>query len=130
MQNRDIDVFKNFFPAGFQRDFDAHIYYSLENRAQAEVLRKKAIRDFQNKSIWIGALTDELVGPHPMPMFEINFSQKFYTEMLLWFMDERGNLPVLIHPVSGDDFTDHFEKALWLGETQPLDASKLDPTTL
>jgi aromatic ring-cleaving dioxygenase len=124
MLNKDLQH----LPIDFRRHFDAHIYYSFTTRSQAEILRNKAVQRFQSQAVFIGPLIDELIGPHPQPMFEINYSKEFYTEMLIWFNEERENLNILIHPVTGDDPKDHFEKALWLGEPQPLDASKLDPS--
>jgi aromatic ring-cleaving dioxygenase len=40
-------------------------------------------------------------------------------------MLNRSVLVVLVHPLTGDDYQDHAEHALWLGEKLPLDLETL-----
>lgn len=60
-------------------------------------------------------LIQRLVGPHKMPMFEIHFSNK-ESGIVEWLEQERGDMSVLIHPVTGGEETlDHTVRAIWLG---------------
>lgn len=128
MLNSEIEMQEEHFPEGFQRDFDAHIYYSLEQKPLAENLRELAVSKFKNQPVFIGPMVDRLVGPHPLPMFELNFSKNKFQEILFWLMEERKNLNILVHQVTGDDPVDHYVGAIWLGTTLKLDNTKLDPS--
>jgi len=127
MLNAEIHSLSAHFPEGFRRDFDAHVYYTTESRPQAATLLEKARADFRDKPVFVGRLIDRCVGPHPLPMFEMNFPKELLGEVLLWLLRERGGLTVLVHEVTGNDPRDHSEGAIWLGEPVVLDVSKLDP---
>jgi len=40
--------------------------------------------------------------------------------LLPWLMLNRDGLTVLVHPETGDDYTDHSAHAVWLGAMLPL----------
>jgi aromatic ring-cleaving dioxygenase len=124
MLNSEIASQEHLFPLGFSRDFDAHVYYTPETRGAAALLREQAIAHFWKRPIYIGALVDQLVGPHMQPMFEINFSSDLYAQVVQWLKQERGGLSILVHEVTGDDRKDHSTGAVWLGEKLDLDESK------
>jgi len=109
------------------KSFDAHIYFNLESRPQAEAMREAAILEFAKLPIAISPLVNRKVGPHPRPMFEIQFRPDLLSQMILWLTANRNGLPVLVHQVTGDDLRDHYEGALWMGEMLELDRSQLDP---
>jgi DOPA 4,5-dioxygenase len=115
-------------PPGFARDFDAHFYYGPEDRSVAERVRARAARELRSMPVFVGELRDATVGPHPKAMFEINFPRRFLGEALLWIMDHRQGLTVLVHRVTGDDARDHSQGAIWFGSPLLLDASKFDST--
>jgi aromatic ring-cleaving dioxygenase len=127
MLNNEMDQLTPSFPPGFQRDFDAHIYYHPEDREVARMLRERAQRELRAFPIFVSPLVDEKVGPHPTPMFEICFSTELIEKIRTWLILNRGDLPVLIHTVTGNDPRDHSIGAQWLGEPVELDFSKLDP---
>jgi aromatic ring-cleaving dioxygenase len=128
MLNSELDSVSMHFPLGFARDWDAHIYYEPSQRAWAQDLRRQALEFFKDQSVFIGALRDELVGPHPLPMFELNFASRDFQVVVRWLMVQRRGLDILVHQVTGDDPRDHYDGALWLGQTLVLDDSKLDPS--
>lgn len=107
-------------PSGFPREFDAHIYFDEAHREKASHFRDKAIRMFEGKKVFVGEMIPEAIGPHPVPMFEINFPKEYFTEVVLWLMRERGDLSVLVHELTGDDLYDHTQAALWLGPAVEL----------
>jgi aromatic ring-cleaving dioxygenase len=110
------------------RAFDAHIYYSEETRSTAAELHAKAIRDFTDPTFRISTLIERKVGPHPMPMFEIQFTTASLSDVIQWLLANREGLTVLVHSVTGDDPKDHHHGALWMGQMLKLDMSKLDPS--
>lgn len=112
---KSYKVNSKLLPEGFPRQFDAHIYFEKDQLAFAEELRNKAIVSFKDQVVFTGQLIPEPIGPHPTPMFEINFPKEKFTDVVLWLMHERGDLSVLVHELTGDDHYDHTQAALWLG---------------
>ena len=104
--------------------FDVHVYYDGSvQRTEAIQLREK----MQEKFTWMTfyALRDRPIGPHPVPMWEADFSS--YENRYKWndvkdfIVKEHGNLSVLIHPHSTDgDYADHTRNAFWVGEELDL----------
>ncbi len=93
--------------------FHAHVYFGLNNISTAKALREK-IRKDREDVIAIYELVEKLVGPHKMPMFEIHFKDNDQG-IIDWLDKERGDMSVLIHPVSHEHLLDHTERATWLG---------------
>lgn len=110
-------------PSGFPREFDAHIYFEASTRQEALSLRERALDFWQGKEVFVGYLIDRPVGPHPIPMFEINFPQRLFSEVTLWLLHHHGNLSILIHELTGDDYLDHTDYAMWIGRAVELDIS-------
>ncbi len=116
----------NHQPTGLQ--FHSHVYFTEDSKQQALELREKLIQDLKSKLNYLGPLNDRKVGPHPLPMFEFHFGLESLSEIIVWLMEGRNGLNVLIHQMTGDDPKDHYQGALWLGQSLPLDDSKLDPS--
>lgn len=121
---RNFQVNSKLLPQGFPREFDAHIYFKADELEMATQLRNKVKEHFNDKTFFVGDMVTKPIGPHPFPMFEANFPQSLFTEVVLWLMKERGNFNVLVHPLSGDDYYDHTQGAMWLGKPVDLDYSK------
>lgn len=120
MEKPHYQVNSKLLPAGFPREFDAHIYFNETTRSLAEELRAAAGKAFAGQRVFIGEMIPEPIGPHPTPMFEMNFPKELFAEVVLWLMHERGSLSVLVHELTGDDYYDHTQAALWLGPEVPL----------
>ncbi len=106
-------------------DFDIHVYYSSPSeREKAVILRDKMRNRFSDcKSIiFVGELIDIPVGPHLTPMWEANFPKESLLEIVLWLMENRGELKILIHKLTGDDYWDHTSGALYMGGIPPVNA--------
>jgi len=108
------------------RSYDAHIYYPLNAKLTAEAVRERALAELSD--VRVSPMIDRNVGPHPMPMFEIQFLPLKHSEMITWLLANRDGLTVLVHEVTGHDPRDHSEGALWMGRVLELDFSKLDPS--
>ena len=105
--------------------FHAHIYFVADTRESAESLRTLIGKEFGSTLRHWGKLIDRPIGPHPVPMFEIDFTPEQFSEVVNFLMLNHGSHPVLIHPQTGNDLIDHTTHALWLGEQQKLNLSRL-----
>jgi DOPA 4,5-dioxygenase len=103
--------------------YHAHVYYSPEQRARAEVLREGLSE--RSGILFVGAMTDRPVGPHPLPQFEIHFREESLADALA--IIEESGLRALFHPLTDDDLADHTSLARWIGEPLELDTKVLDP---
>jgi aromatic ring-cleaving dioxygenase len=100
-------------------EYHAHIYYDPPmTRERAERLRARVAAEFPRAKL--GRWHDELVGPHPQSMFQIAFPADLLGAFLPWLMLNRDGLSVLLHPETGDDYSDHSAHAAWLGAMLPL----------
>jgi len=106
-------------------DFDAHIYFVGEKESDLiSALKSKIEIAFDQKNIFIGNIIPYPIGPHPLPMLEVNFGKERFSDVLFFLMKERGSLNILVHSLSEDDFYDHSAGAIWLGKTLELDFSR------
>ena len=118
--------------AGDNAPYHAHIYFSGVERPAAERLRDEFQRclgaDGDQLVIFVGQMTHEGVGPHPIPQFEIHFHKTSLTGVVKAI--EQSGLRALVHPLTDDDLADHTTLAQWIGEPLELDLTVLDPPGL
>ncbi len=107
--------------------YHAHIYFTENTFSQATRLQRSAARDLGPKDVFVSRLVGRPIGPHPTPMFEMDFDVSQRDEVVDWIERHREGLSVLVHEVTGDDYRDHTEGVLWLGEPVILDLSKMNP---
>lgn len=65
------------------------------------------------------------VGPHPIGSFETCCNKTSISSGLTWFMENHGNLSILLHPLTRYEVIDHTHRAMFLGKPLPLDVSVL-----
>ena len=53
-------------------------------------------------------------------MFQIAFPVQMMAHFVPWLMLNRDGLTILLHPETGDDYTDHSAHAAWFGAVLPL----------
>ena len=94
----------------------AHVYYSAETKPLAERLARRLNQNFD---VEIGAFSGERVGPHPIPQFQMIFTNEQFAEVVPWLMFNREGLDILLHPLTEDMVDDHTVYATWLGK--PVD---------
>lgn len=104
--------------------YHTHIYFTQEQSVQALSLKEKMQRELGDK-VQAHRLHHEPIGPHPLPMFEADCLGENYLTVVNWLIANRGDLKVLIHPLSGNAMDDHTVYAQFLGEKLPLDLSVL-----
>jgi DOPA 4,5-dioxygenase len=99
--------------------YHAHVYYDpAKTRGRAERLRERVGERFPRAKL--GRWHDETVGPHPQSMYQIAFPRQMLAEFVPWLMLNRDGLTVLLHPETGDNYTDHSAHAVWFGAVLPL----------
>ncbi len=104
---------------GTIQGYHIHIYYTeAEGPEVARALRDALATRFE---VELGMWRETAGGPHPSPMFQVNFATPRFAKIVPWLMLNRGRLDVLVHPETGDDVADHGDFALWLGRVLPID---------
>ncbi|HET6941881.1 MAG TPA: DOPA 4,5-dioxygenase family protein [Sphingomicrobium sp.] len=104
--------------------YHAHIYFSPEQRRDAEALRSRfqAERDI----LFVGRMTEGKAGPHPIPQYEVHFLRKSVDRVQE--LVRASGLRALVHPLTNDDLADHTSLGEWIGgEPLDLDLTTLDP---
>ena len=105
--------------SGTIKDYHVHVYYDpATTRDRALRLREGVAAQFPQARL--GRWHDELVGPHPQSMYQIAFPSGLLAALVPWLMLNRDGLTVLLHPETGDDYTDHSAHAAWFGAVLPL----------
>jgi DOPA 4,5-dioxygenase len=100
-------------------EFHAHIYYDpARTRAAAERLRERVAAEFPQARL--GRWHDTLVGPHTQSMYQIAFPGEMLAAFVPWLMLNRDGLTILLHPETGNDYSDHTAHAAWFGAVLPL----------
>jgi len=97
--------------------YHAHVYYGTETKDVAGEVRDAIEQRFD---VELGRWHDNPIGPHPMGSYQIAFSPALFPDLIPWLTLNRRGLIVFVHPETGQDLEDHRDRALWLGESQPL----------
>jgi aromatic ring-cleaving dioxygenase len=92
--------------------YHAHVYYDSASRETAARLRETLEHSFE---VVMGRWRDEPVGPHPQSMYQVKFDPGEFARIVPWLMLNRDGLTILVHPNTGDAYSDHARNALWLG---------------
>ena len=103
--------------------YHAHIYCDPAERPAAAALRDAFGTD--PAILFVGAMTDRAVGPHPIAQYEVHFLGAAVPAVVA--MIEATGLRALVHPLTDDDLADHTTLAHWIGEPVELDVAVLDP---
>jgi aromatic ring-cleaving dioxygenase len=92
--------------------YHAHVYYDAETRPLAEQLRETIAAAH---GVEVRALSDDPIGPHPVPQFRFTFTTAQFDRIVPWLMFNRQGLNVLVHPLTDNSYDDHSRYAVWLG---------------
>lgn len=104
-------------PVNIHKAYHAHIYFDNETVELATRLCGQAGSLFGLK---VGEVLEKLVGPHPRWSCQILFARKHFDELIPWLDENRNDLTILVHGVTGDDLKDHTDYAYWLGDSVDL----------
>jgi len=106
------------------KGYHAHVYFNADTRKIAEALRGTIIEKFDVKP---GGFSDDPIGPHPIPQFNIIFEATEFQKIVPWLMLNHEDLDVLIHPLTESSYDDHSKNALWIGTPVPMRLDILRP---
>ncbi|MEN2425194.1 DOPA 4,5-dioxygenase family protein [Chromobacterium vaccinii] len=102
--------------------YHAHVYFDENRKTRASWLREAVQQRFD---VSVGRWRDQAYGPHPCGAYQLAFDAAQFGELVPWLMLNRGELDILVHPLSGDDVEDHSDFAMWLGQPLDLDIAYL-----
>ncbi|KAL8659457.1 MAG: hypothetical protein Q9226_000416 [Calogaya cf. arnoldii] len=92
--------------------------YQQDNDHEVKVMRnmRQTIQD-EFPELTIYRIHDKPIGPHPLPMFEVDLSTPAqFGAFIPWLAIHHGPLSVLIHPNTGNAHLDHTKNAVWIGD--------------
>ncbi|MGH1539757.1 MAG: DOPA 4,5-dioxygenase family protein [Arenicella sp.] len=107
-------------PVNKYAKYHAHVYYSNTTYELAQALCQTAAFQF---NLPMGYMHQKPVGPHPVWSCQLSFTKDDFPELIAWLEENRGDLDILVHAVTGDDLADHTEHAYWLGNSHSLKLS-------
>lgn len=102
--------------------YHAHIYFNEDTAYRAAQLREWVIDRFR---VELGEWNEGPRGPHTTPSFYFGFSTDQVPTVVPWLMLNHLGLKILIHPNTDDPYADHLINALWIGDTQPVNAFRM-----
>lgn len=105
------------------RGYHAHVYFGPDSVERARMLYARIPDALPGTAL--GRLHERPVGPHPQWSYQIAFSAPQLPTVLPWLMQQRGELDVFMHGLSGDDLYDHTTLVVWLGRSHELVLSAL-----
>lgn len=92
--------------------YHAHVYHDSDTLPKAERLCAALAATFP---VELGRFSGEQVGPHPVPQFQVIFTNEAFQNVVPWLMLNRDGLDILVHPLTNDMVDDHTVYAMWLG---------------
>lgn len=98
-------------------EYHAHVYYGPKTKPAAAAVRTRIEKRFP---VRMGRWHDAPVGPHPISMYQVAFAPELFATIVPWLMTNRDGLDVLVHPETGDGYTDHLHYGMWLGHRLDL----------
>ena len=98
--------------------YHAHLYYDADSIDIARHVRLLAKESFPD--IELGRIHERPVGPHPVWSTQLAFEPYMLPEIFPWLLLNRRGLDVFLHPVTGDDWRDHTDLAVWIGKRYQL----------
>ncbi|MEM7646195.1 MAG: DOPA 4,5-dioxygenase family protein [Pseudomonadota bacterium] len=105
-------------------DYHFHIYFEETGLKRVELILEK-LKDFEE--LKIGRVHVRPVGPHPTGSCQVSVPSHLFEKALQWFLKERDGLSLFIHPLTGDDYLDHTDHAIWLGKPYKLKTDIFKP---
>lgn len=103
-------------------DWHAHVYYTEASFERAQALCERAAAELP---VSMGRLHKRPVGPHPDWSCQLSFAPSDFGTVVPWLNLRRDGLVVFVHPNTGAPIPDHRDRAIWLGDSRPLDLAAL-----
>jgi len=137
-------------PEGVIKEYHFHTYWFQDNpesytaalRIQTELINAVAEGKFV---VVLPGITEDIIpginedrippiytkplGPHPVGSFETWVPREYLNDAVSFFMQRRGELSILLHPLTRYDVEAHYAQGMWLGTPLRLDYSALPTDT-
>lgn len=97
--------------------YHVHIYFDASTLERA---RQLVTRVQQHFGLRAGPLRQQPVGPHPEWSCQLNLPPQQFADVIPWLALHRKGLTIFTHPVTGDDYRDHSDHAIWMGAMPQL----------
>jgi aromatic ring-cleaving dioxygenase len=106
--------------------YHAHVYFKSSQVRDAKVFLYW-LKNFSAAPLFhVQGFHENPIGPHPLPMFELQFAEDQKAELTQLLEQNRKDFSILIHEDTGDDVTDHSENVQWLGPRLQIDFDFFD----
>ncbi|KAF3074735.1 DOPA 4,5-dioxygenase [Trichoderma lentiforme] len=108
------------------REWHFHIYFLLQSpteTAAALALRDAVLRlrrDGAFVAVPLHRVNKDPIGPHPAGSYEIWVPDTSFSEVFFYLATNRGNLSILVHPLTSQQRRDHETRNAWLGTPWPI----------
>lgn len=96
----------------------AHIYF---DEASADRATEICDRAGEALPVQRGRIHHRPVGPHPCFSCQLAFGPEHLRTVVDWLTLNRDGLTVFLHPNTGDELSDHRDRAIWFGRSMTLD---------
>ena len=107
-------------PTNVYERYHAHVYFDEQSLTKASSVCQQAGELF---GVTVGRVHQKPVGPHPCWSCQLAFDKSQFDALMPWLENNREELTVLVHGLTGNDLEDHTDHASWLGEPVPLKLS-------
>ncbi|ESK92867.1 dopa -dioxygenase [Moniliophthora roreri MCA 2997] len=113
------------------REWHFHIYFYQKNAEEhhaALELRDAVLRlrrDGAFVAVPLFRVNTDPIGPHPVGSYEIWVPAETFSSVFSYLCMNRGNLSILVHPLTREHRADHEIRNAWIGPSFPLDLSTL-----
>ena len=97
--------------------YHAHVYFDSNSVDMAKALCLEAGRKF---GIPVGHFHLNPVGPHPCGSCQLSITPQLFGQVVPWLALNRDGLTIFLHLTTGDDYKDHTDHTIWMGEMMQL----------
>ena len=111
-------------PENVYSRYHAHVYFDENTIEAARSICDGAGEKF---GVVVGRMHEKPVGPHPCWSCQLAFDASQFDSLIPWLNNQRGELNILVHALTGNDLEDHTTHASWLGQSAELDLSIFRP---
>jgi len=113
------------------KEWHFHIYFHQRNadEHQAALELRDAVLRLRRDGAFVAAplfrVNTGPAGPHPVGSYEIWCPSESFASVFSYLCINRGDLSVLVHPLTKEQRADHETRLAWIGPSFPLDLSVL-----
>ncbi|KAH8767328.1 dopa 4,5-dioxygenase [Diaporthe sp. PMI_573] len=108
------------------REWHFHIYFLIQSQSEtaaALALRDAVLRlrrDGAFVAVPLFRVNHYPIGPHPAGSYEIWVPDSSFSDVFFYLSANRGNLSILVHPLTSDQRGDHETRNAWMGTPWPI----------